>query len=137
VHPRFRTPHIATLAGGVVGIAAIYSDNLVTIAGQSLTASIVTMAVFGALVMYGMSMASLFRLRRAEPALARPYRAPLYPAAPAFALLMAAICFVALVIYNPAIFAIFLAVMVLAVLASKWLATPGAVVGKPAYDPVL
>ncbi len=71
VHPHFRTPHIATLAGGAVGIVAIYSDSLVTIAGQSLTASIVTMAVFGALVMYGMSMASLFRLRRREPNLAR------------------------------------------------------------------
>ncbi|TNC12849.1 ethanolamine permease [Methylobacterium terricola] len=118
IHPRFRTPHIATLAGGAVGIVAIYSDSLVTIAGQSLTASIVTMAVFGALVMYGMSMASLFRLRRREPALARPYRAPLYPYAPAFALVLAAVCFLALVVYNPLIFVLFLSVMVLAVAAS-------------------
>ncbi len=137
LHPRFRTPHIAILAGGVVGIAAIYSDNLVTVAGQSLTASIVTMAVFGALVMYAMSLASLFRLRRIEPGLARPYRAPLYPAAPAFALLMAAICFVALIVYNPVIFAIFLALMGLAVLAAKALATPAAATGKPVYDPAL
>lgn len=118
VHPRFRTPHIATLAGGAVGIVAIYSDSLVTIAGQSLTASIVTMAVFGALVMYGMSMASLFRLRRREPNLARPYRAPFYPFAPAFALALAAICFLALVITNPLIFTLFLAVMALAVATS-------------------
>ncbi|GJD95200.1 ethanolamine permease [Methylobacterium iners] len=119
VHPRFRTPHIATLAGGAIGIGAIYSDNLITIAGQSLTASIVTMAVFGALVMYAMSMASLFKLRHSEPNLARPYRAPLYPAAPAFALAMAAICFVALVIFNPIIFAIFATIMTVAVLASR------------------
>lgn len=118
VHPRFRTPHLATLAGGAVGIVAIYSDSLVTVAGQSLTASIVTMAVFGALVMYGMSMASLFRLRRREPNLARPYRAPFYPFAPAFALALAAICFLALVITNPLIFILFLAVMALAVAAS-------------------
>ncbi len=76
------------------------------------------MAVFGALVMYGMSMASLFRLRRSEPDLARPYRAPFYPVAPAIALALAAICFLALVIYNPLIFVLFLTVMVLAVAAS-------------------
>ncbi len=78
LHPRFRTPHVATIAGGVIGVAAIFSDNLVSIAGQSLTASIVTMSVFGALTMYIMSMLSLFKLRRAEPGLDRPFRAPLY-----------------------------------------------------------
>jgi amino acid transporter len=35
--------------------------------GQSLTANIVTMSVFGAIVMYILSMASLFKLRRSEP----------------------------------------------------------------------
>jgi ethanolamine permease len=134
VHPRFRTPHIATLAGGAIGIGAIYSDNLITIAGQSLTASIVTMAVFGALVMYAMSMASLFKLRHSEPNLARPYRAPLYPAAPAFALAMAAICFVALVIFNPIIFAIFATIMTVAVLASRL--TAGSAAGA-SFDPAI
>ncbi|ACL62604.1 ethanolamine permease [Methylobacterium nodulans] len=118
LHPRFQTPHLATLAGGAVGIAAIYSDNLVSIAGQSLTASIVTMAVFGALTMYIVSMAALFRLRRTEPNLARPYRAPLYPYAPAFALILATVCFLALVVYNPLIFIFFFIIMALAVAAS-------------------
>ena len=86
VHPRFRTPHVAILAGGVVGIAAIFSDELVTFGGQTLTANIVTMSVFGAIVMYILSMASLFKLRRSEPQLARPFRAPAYPWFPAFAL---------------------------------------------------
>ncbi|WP_230623371.1 ethanolamine permease [Chromobacterium subtsugae] len=52
VHPRFKTPHRAILAGGAVGIAAIFSDDLVQIAGQPLTANIVTLSVFGAIVMY-------------------------------------------------------------------------------------
>ncbi len=111
IHPRFGTPHHATLAGGVVGIVAIYSDNLVTIAGQSLTASIVTMSVFGALVMYVMSMASLFRLRRLEPDLERTYRAPGYPALPAFALGAALVALTAMVVYYPVLFAIFIGVM--------------------------
>ena len=90
VHPRFRTPHCAILAGGVVGIAAIFSDEWITFGGQSLTANIVTMSVFGAIVMYIVSMASLFKLRRSEPRLARPFRAPVYPLFPAFALVAGA-----------------------------------------------
>jgi ethanolamine permease len=113
--PRFRTPHFATIAGGLVGVAAIYSDSLINISGQSLTASIVTMSVFGAIVMYLMSMASLFRLRRIEPNLERPYLAPFYPIAPAFALIMAAVALTAMIYYNPVIFLIFAAIMAVAV----------------------
>lgn len=120
LHPSFRTPWVATIVGGLVGIAAIFSDSFVSIAGQPLTASIVTLSVFGALVMYLMSMASLFRLRRSEPALARSYRAPLYPFAPAFALGMAALALVAMVYYNPVMFLIFGTVMVIAVGATAF-----------------
>ena len=121
LHPRFQTPDVATIAGGAVGIAAIYSDNLVVIAGQSLIASIVTMSAFGALLMYLMSMASLFRLRRREPALDRPYRTPLYPVTPALALGIAGFALLAMMWYNPAIFGIFAAVMLVAVAASsRW-----------------
>ena len=86
VHPRLRTPWVAILAGGIVGIAAIYSDRWVTIAGQPLTASIVTMSALGAIVMYITSLASLFRLRRREPRLERPFRTPAYPVFPGIAL---------------------------------------------------
>ncbi|WP_020178747.1 ethanolamine permease [Methylopila sp. M107] len=115
LHPRFRTPHVATIAGGVVGVAAIFSDNWISIAGQALTASIVTMSVFGALVMYIMSMLSLFKLRATEPNLARPFRAPLYPLAPGFALAMAFVALGAMIYYNFQIFLIFAGVMALAV----------------------
>jgi ethanolamine permease len=125
LHPRFRTPHIATVAGGVIGVVAIYSDKLIGIAGQSLTASIVTMSVFGALVMYIMSMASLFRLRATEPALDRPFRAPFYPFAPAFALVMSIIALVAMIYYNSVIFLVFLALMVIAVVAALFLSKSG------------
>ncbi|WP_330629405.1 ethanolamine permease [Thioclava sp. FTW29] len=113
VHPRFHTPHVATIAGGIVGIVAIYSDSLISVAGMSLTATIVTMAVFGALVMYIMSMASLFRLRKTEPDLDRPWKAPLFPILPAIALGLACLAMLAMIIYNFEIFVIFAVLMIL------------------------
>lgn len=103
LHPRFHTPHRAILAGGAVGIAAIFSDSLIQFGGQTLTANIVTMAVLGALTMYIISMLSLFRLRRSEPSMMRPFMAPCYPWFPGFALVAAALALCAIVAFNPGI----------------------------------
>jgi ethanolamine permease len=119
IHPRWRTPHVAIVAGGVVGIAAIYSDRFVTIAGQPLTASIVTMSALGAIVMYIISLLSLVRLRRREPQLVRPFRVPLYPLFPLIALTIAAVSLVAIVYYNPAVAALFAALGVLGALVTR------------------
>lgn len=107
VNSKYQTPHWAILAGGVVGIAAIFSDELIVIGGQPLTANIVTMAVFGAIVMYIVSMLSLFKLRRSEPNLERPFMAPLFPVAPAIALALSVLSLVAMVYYNFMIAVIF------------------------------
>ena len=111
MHPRFKTPWIAILAGGVIGILAIFSDDLIVIGGQPLTANIVTMSVFGAIVMYIISMASLFKLRRSEPNMDRPFRAPVYPFFPAFALFAATVCMIAMIYYNLLVFGIFVAML--------------------------
>jgi ethanolamine permease len=113
VHPRFKTPYRAIIAGGVIGIAAIYSDELIQFGGQTLTANIVTMSVFGAIVMYIVSMAALFKLRRAQPRLARPFRAPLYPYFPAFALLAALVCLGTMVYFNALVAVIFVGFLAL------------------------
>ena len=107
VNKRFQTPHWGILAGGVVGILAIFSDQLIVIGGQPLTANIVTMSVFGAIVMYIISMAALFRLRVTEAKLERPFHAPLFPFAPALALGLAVLCLVAMVYYNTLLSMIF------------------------------
>lgn len=100
IHPRFDTPWLAILAGGVVGIAAIFSDNVIHFGGQPLTANIVTVSALGALLMYIVSMISLIRLRQREPGLPRPFRAIGYPYTPAWTLICASIALGSLVYYN-------------------------------------
>lgn len=107
LHPRFQTPHRAIIVGGLIGIAAIYSDGLINLQGMSLTAAMITMAVFGAIVMYIMSMLSLFKLRRSEPAMERPFKAPGYPMVPAVALVLAVVCLVAMAWFNAVIGLVF------------------------------
>jgi ethanolamine permease len=100
IHPRFDTPWVAILAGGIVGIAAIFSDNVIHLGGQPLTANIVTVSALGALLMYIVSMVSLIRLRQREPNLPRPFRAIGYPYTPAWTLFCASIALGSLVYYN-------------------------------------
>ncbi|WP_454732549.1 MULTISPECIES: ethanolamine permease [Cupriavidus] len=120
VHPRFATPHRAVLAGGVVGILAIYSDGLIVIGGQPLTANIVTMSVFGALTMYLFSMASLFRLRRSAPDMARPWRTPCYPVFPLVALAGALVSLGAMVWFNPLIALLYAGVLAVGYAHYHW-----------------
>ncbi|GAA4339855.1 ethanolamine permease [Variovorax defluvii] len=112
--PRFGTPHRALVAGGVIGIAAIFSDEWVQFGGQTLTANIVTMSVLGAITMYLISMAALFKLRRSEPGLPRPYRAPFYPVFPAIAFGLGLVCLGAMVWFNGRLTLLFLVLMALA-----------------------
>ncbi len=108
---RFQTPHRAIIAGGLVGIGAIYSDGLINLQGMSLTAAMITMSVFGAIVMYIISMLSLFKLRKTEPDLERTFRAPGYPIVPGIALALAVVCLVAMAYFNTVIGLIFLGFM--------------------------
>jgi ethanolamine permease len=72
--------------------------------------------------MYVMSMAALFRLRRIAPELERPWTAPLYPWLPGLALGLASAALVAMIWFNPRLFALFAGVMSAAVLAAwrRW-----------------
>lgn len=100
IHPITKTPHWAILSGGLVGILAICSDSWITIHNQPLTANLVTLSVLGALIMYLISMASLFQLRRKEPSLDRPFKAVLYPFAPIFVMAVSSLCLIAIIWYN-------------------------------------
>ena len=92
VHQRFKTPANALLVNMLIGIVALFTGK---------TGEIITIACFGALSLYIVSMISLLILRKNEPDLERPFKVPLYPAAPITALVIAVIAFVAITIYNP------------------------------------
>ena len=70
VHHRFKTPANALVINMLVGIIALLTGK---------TGEIITIACFGALSLYIVSMVSLFVLRRREPELERPFRVPLVP----------------------------------------------------------
>jgi len=113
VNEKYKTPHRAIIAGAVVGVAAILSDDL-QFNGMTLTANLITMAVFGAIVMYIVSMLSLFALRKNEPNLARPFKAFAYPLFPMIALVLASISLLTMIYYNQQLSIVFFVLMALA-----------------------
>ncbi|WP_426667109.1 ethanolamine permease [Mucilaginibacter sp. McL0603] len=91
VNHKFKTPHWAIIAGGVVSFIALYTGT---------TAQIILISVMGAVLMYMISMISLFVLRKKEPDLERPFASPFYPYFPAIALILSSICLFAIIYYN-------------------------------------
>jgi ethanolamine permease len=92
VHQRFKTPANALLINMAIGIIALLTGK---------TAGIITIACFGAICLYIISMWSFFALRKKEPDLERPFKVPLYPLFPAIALIIAVVCLIAMIYYNP------------------------------------
>ncbi|WP_018084296.1 ethanolamine permease [Desulfurispora thermophila] len=92
VHPRFRTPYVAILVGGAIGIVSAILGN-----GDVL----IQIAVFGAVISYIMMMLSALVLRVREPHLHRPYKVPGYPLTPIIALVLAIVALFAGFFYAP------------------------------------
>ncbi len=102
IHPGTGTPRVALGANLVIGVIAILTGR---------TADIITLACFGAVLLYLLSMIALIRLRQKEPDLERPFRAIAYPYGAGLALGLSAVCLVALTYYNPGIAALFLGLL--------------------------
>lgn len=103
VHPRFGTPANALLANTAVGMAALLTGK---------TAQIITIAVFGALTLYMMAMITMIRLRKREPDMERPFKAPFFPLAPWLALVIAGVSFLAMTFQDVYLAGIFLTIMI-------------------------
>ncbi len=98
IHKKFRTPSNALIFNMFVGIVALFTGK---------TGEIITIACFGALTLYIVSMIALLRLRKNEPDLERPFKVPLYPFTPIVALVIASVSFVAITFYNPVLAAVY------------------------------
>jgi ethanolamine permease len=92
VHPKFLTPANALIVNTGLGIATLFTNK---------TGEIITIAVFGALTLYILSMMSLLQLRKSEPNLERPFVVPLYPVLTITALLIGLFSLIAMSYYNP------------------------------------
>ena len=80
-----------------------------TLSGK--TDALITLSVLGALGVYTVSMASVIKLRSAEPALERPFRAPLHPWLPGVAIVLSGVSFVSVSASAPAVVAVYAGVM--------------------------
>lgn len=104
INHRFKTPANALLLNMGIGCIAMFTGK---------TSEIITMACFGAIILYILSMWSVIRLRHLEPDLPRPYKTPFYPIFPYIALSIALVSFLAICYYNFYLFLITLLILFL------------------------
>ncbi len=104
---RFKTPHWALIGGGLISCYALYESD---------TNKIIIVSVMGAILMYMMSMISLFVLRVKEPGLERSFSSPFYPVFPAIALIISTITLFAMIYYNFILSLYFFAGLVLVII---------------------
>ena len=105
VHSTFKTPVNALLLNMCIGIIALLSGK---------TGDIITIACFGAIVLYIFGVLSVLLLRKKEPTLPRPFRTPFYPWFPLIALVIALFSLVAMISLNIKLSLLFTGIMALA-----------------------
>ena len=102
IHPRFRTPGNALIVNTLIGIIALFTGK---------TGEIITIACFGALTLYIVSMVAILKLRKKEPNLERPFKVPFYPITPIVALVIASVAFIAVTVYNPTLALVYFGIL--------------------------
>jgi len=92
IHPKFFTPGRALIFQGVL-------TSLMALTGtfEELT----NLFIFATWIFYGLAVVSLFRLRKTEPTLQRPYRCPGYPFVPGVFVAGALALTVSVLFQNP------------------------------------
>lgn len=104
VHSKFKTPANALIINMVIGIIALMTGK---------TGDIITIACFGAILLYIFSSISVIVLRKKNPELPRPFKVPFYPYFPIISLLIAVISLLAMVVYNLKVALVFFVILAL------------------------
>jgi ethanolamine permease len=90
VNTRFKTPHWALITGSLIGLIALFTGS---------TSEVITISAMGAVLMYCISMISLLKLRTKEKT-SEGFKTPFYPWFPIIALVLSAICLMAIIWYH-------------------------------------
>jgi ethanolamine permease len=110
-HGERKTPHVALIAGAVVGYAVavlVYILQQQEL-GTQIVAALLNMAVFAAVISYTLQCVSFIMLRRNLPNIARPYRSPWGVPGAAIAGIIAVVSFVAIFLneaYRPGVYGV-------------------------------
>lgn len=105
INPKFKTPANALIINTLIGIVALLTGR---------TSEIITIACFGALTLYVLSMISMIKLRQRYPHLPRPFKVPFYPATPIVALIISIVALISITIYNHWLAIIYVAILLIA-----------------------
>lgn len=92
VHPRYRTPYVAILFAGALGVLFVMTRTFEQLADTF---------VLSIWPFYALAIAAVYRLRRLRPDLLRPYRVPGYPVVPAIFIAAAAYLIVSALVADP------------------------------------
>ncbi|MCV9388433.1 ethanolamine permease [Reichenbachiella ulvae] len=111
VHPKTQTPVNALIANMLIGIIALLTGK---------TGEIITIACFGALTLYIVSMVAFFALRKKRADLERPFRVPMFPYFPAIALVIAVVAMIAMSIYNVQLMFIYWGIVAVGYVSFRW-----------------
>ena len=101
VSPKTHAPFWALLIPGLFGIIPIALGLIDKSYAAGLTATMITISVFGSIAMYIVSLLALFILRSKEPGLKRPFKVS-YPLVPLVSIILAFFCLYCVIGYGGA-----------------------------------
>ncbi len=107
ISKRTKVPYNALIYPGIIGALACLT---------AYTDAIITISAIGAIVLYIISMISLMVLRKKEPNMERPFKAPFYPIFPIITLIISAVSMISIIYFNFKLFLITLGIFILGTL---------------------